>query len=57
MKNFSFVASYSKDVKINIKNLWSLHQMEMRGIEPRASRMQSERSTMWATSPFAYFVV
>ena len=31
--------------------------MEMRGIEPRASRMQSERSTIWATSPFAYFVV
>ena len=26
--------------------------MEMRGIEPRASRMQSERSTIWATSPF-----
>ena len=25
--------------------------MEMRGIEPRASRMQSERSTIWATSP------
>jgi hypothetical protein len=23
----------------------------MRGIEPRASRMQSERSTIWATSP------
>ena len=25
--------------------------MEMRGIEPRTSRMQSERSTVWATSP------
>ena len=35
-----------------------LTQMEMRGIEPRASRMQSERSTIWAASPFAaYFVV
>lgn len=27
-------------------------RLEMRGIEPRASRMQSERSTIWATSPF-----
>ena len=29
----------------------------MRGIEPRASRMQSERSTIWATSPywFSYY--
>ena len=26
----------------------------MRGIEPRTSRMQSERSTMWATSPIIY---
>ena len=25
--------------------------METRGIEPRASRMRSERSTIWATSP------
>ena len=27
----------------------------MRGIEPRASRMQSERSTIWATSPFGFY--
>ena len=26
--------------------------MEMQGIEPCTSRMQSERSTIWATSPF-----
>ena len=25
--------------------------MEMRGIDPRAPRMQSECSTIWATSP------
>ena len=25
--------------------------LEMRGIDPRTSRMQSERSTIWATSP------
>ncbi len=25
--------------------------METRGIEPRASRMRSERSTIWATPP------
>ena len=31
--------------------------MEMRGIEPRTSRMQSERSTIWATSPFVSSVV
>ena len=28
--------------------------MEMRGIDPRTSRMLSERSTIWATSPFLY---
>ena len=28
----------------------------MRGIEPRASRMQSERSTIWATSPLRQFL-
>ena len=27
--------------------------MEMRGIDPRTSRMQSERSTIWATLPYA----
>jgi hypothetical protein len=26
--------------------------MEMRGIDPRTSRMLSERSTIWATSPY-----
>ena len=26
-------------------------KLEMRGIDPRTSRMQSERSTIWATSP------
>ena len=26
--------------------------LEMRGIDPRTSRMQSERSTIWATSPY-----
>ncbi len=25
--------------------------MEMQGIDPRTSRMLSERSTIWATSP------
>ena len=25
--------------------------MEMRGIDPRTSRMLNERSTIWATSP------
>ena len=25
--------------------------LEIRGIDPRTSRMQSERSTIWATSP------
>ena len=30
----------------------SSEKLEMRGIDPRTSRMQSERSTIWATSPF-----
>ncbi len=30
-------------------------ELEMRGIEPRASRMQSERSTIWATSPLELY--
>ena len=30
-------------------------QMEMRGIEPHASRMLSERSTIWATSPIGFY--
>lgn len=29
----------------------------MRGIDPRASRMLSERSTIWATSPYVKMVV
>ena len=29
----------------------SSEKLEMRGIDPRTSRMQSERSTIWATSP------
>jgi hypothetical protein len=29
--------------------------MEMRGIDPRISHMLSERSTIWATSPFDIF--
>jgi hypothetical protein len=29
-------------------------KMEMRDIEPRTPRMQSERSTMWAISPIIY---
>ena len=37
------------------KEKWSrfsiLKKMEMRGIDPRAPRMQSECSTIWATSP------
>ena len=30
---------------------WVTLDLEMRGIDPRTSRMQSERSTIWATSP------
>ena len=30
----------------------SSEKLEMRGIDPRTSRMQSERSTIWATSPW-----
>ena len=34
----------------------NLKIMEMRGIDPRTSRMLSERSTIWATSPFMIFL-
>ena len=38
--------------KTNIKNKkLKKKKMEMRGIDPRTSRMLSERSTIWATSP------
>ena len=30
------------------------HKMENPGIDPGTSRMQSERSTMWANSPTRY---
>ena len=32
-------------------------EMEVRGIEPRASRMRSERSTIWATPPLLVVLV
>ena len=31
---------------------WVTLDLEMRGIDPRTSRMLSERSTIWATSPW-----
>ena len=31
---------------------WVTQVLEMRGIDPRTSRMLSERSTIWATSPW-----
>ena len=30
---------------------WVTLDLEMRGIDPRTSRMLGERSTIWATSP------
>ena len=30
---------------------WVALVLEMRGIDPRTSRMESERSTIWATAP------
>ena len=30
-----------------------MQNVEMRGIDPRTSRMLSERSTIWATSPYS----
>ena len=31
---------------------WVTLDLEMRGIDPRTSRMLSERSTIWPTSPW-----
>ena len=31
---------------------WVTLDLEMRGIDPRTSRMLGERSTIWATSPW-----
>ena len=40
-------------MKIKRKKQWEKKGiMEMRGIDPRAPRMLSECSTIWATSPF-----
>ncbi len=36
---------------LKLHNPLLLQKMEVRGIEPRASRMRSERSTIWATPP------
>ena len=39
-------------MKAKTKNLrFGKKEVEMRGIDPRTSRMLSERSTIWATSP------
>ncbi len=53
---FSFYAQqWQKKTKINYlpakENKYLLNKLEMRGIDPRTSRMLSERSTIWATSP------
>ena len=34
----------------------NVQQLEMRGIDPRASHMLSERSTTWATPPVSIIV-
>ncbi len=36
----------SKDIRVGEKK-----KVEVRGIDPRTSRMLSERSTIWATPP------
>ena len=41
---FSLLGSINAEIKTR-------EEMEMRGIDPRTSRMLSERSTIWATSP------
>ena len=38
-------------LEIVIAIWWVALALEMRGIDPRTSRMQSESSTIWATSP------
>ena len=47
-----YVHLYSISLRKKTQKLDMIENMEMRGIEPRASRMQSGRSTIWATSPF-----
>ena len=39
-------------LEIVITSSWVTLDLEMRGIDPRTSRMLSERSTIWATSPW-----
>ena len=48
---FSFAENWDY-LQIVITIWWVAPVLEMPGIDPRTSRMQSERSTIWATSPY-----
>ena len=47
VNSFPLSANTNQNYRI-LKNV-----LEMRGIDPRTSRMLSERSTIWATSPYS----
>ena len=55
LENLNLPAEKAKKMEMNL-NLPAekAKKMEMRGIDPRTSRMLSERSTIWATSPGHY---
>ena len=45
------ISPHNQQIKNNCRILKNV--LEMRGIDPRTCRMQSERSTIWATSPYS----
>ena len=45
------ISPHNQQIKNNCRILKNV--LEMRGIDPRTSRMLSERSTIWATSPYS----
>ena len=48
-KEYQYAMDY---LEIVITSSWVTLDLEMRGIDPRTSRMLSKRSTIWATSPW-----